>query len=145
LNPNLASAFANRGDAFARQGDHVRAIQDYNAALELRSNDARLVRLRGRVQFNHGDFQAAVPDFAAAAALEPHRYDHLLFLYLAQVRAGQDGRAELARQAEHQSLGAWPGPVVSLYLGQLTPDAVLLEAVASTPDAKVQRERPCQA
>jgi len=40
-------------------------------------------------------------------------------------------------------MSKWPGPVIRLYLGQLTPAALL--TAADDPDAKTKRDRVCQA
>jgi lipoprotein NlpI len=62
---------------------------------------------------------------------------------MARARAGEDGRAELAVQAKRLDLLKWPGPVVALYLGNGTPEEVLLSA--RNPDPQKQREQQCEA
>ena len=37
----------------------------------------------------------------------------------------------------------WPAPILRLYLGQMTPNAVL--AAAESPNAQMQRDQICQA
>jgi tetratricopeptide (TPR) repeat protein len=144
LNPNAAATFGSRGNAYARKRLYAQAIQNFDQAIRLAPNDARAYRNRARARFNKGEYQAAIPDFAEAVRLEPRTLYNMLYLYLAESRVGQNGRENLARHSERLGLGSWPGPVVSLYLGNLTPDAVL-RVVANTPDPNEQRERECEA
>ena len=50
-----------------------------------------------------------------------------------------NGRADLKRAARNLDLKKWPGPVVSMFLGQAEPKQVL--AQANDRDAKKQREQ----
>ncbi|HYB73596.1 MAG TPA: tetratricopeptide repeat protein [Candidatus Sulfotelmatobacter sp.] len=143
LNPNLADALNNRGVAYQFKGDYDRAIQDFDQALRLNPNHADAFTNRARVRFYQGKFREAVPDFAKAVGLVPNDPYTIIGLYLAQARAGQDGRADLTRNAARLSLKEWPAPVVSLYLGSTTPQAVL--DAAKAPDARRQREQECEA
>jgi hypothetical protein len=60
---------------------------------------------------------------------------------LARLRAGQDGRSQLASYAARLDLKKWPGAVVSLYLGKSTPGA-LLAAARDAGDKCGRRTRP---
>ena len=143
LNPNFAAAFNNRGNAYAAKDDYDRAIQDYTQALRLNPNFTAAFRHRGWARFAQGQFAAAVPDLARAAQLAPADIQSVLWLYVAQSRAGQGGRDDLARAAARLNLAPWPGPVVSLYLGTSTEQAVV--AAAADPHPKTQREQQCGA
>ena len=56
----------------------------------------------------------------------------MLWLFLARGRAGQDGAAELAANAEKLEAKDWPSAVIAFYLGQRPAEAIL--AAAATPD-----------
>ena len=139
----LASAFHGRGIAYGRTGDYDRAIQDFDQALRLNPNLADAFTNRARVRFYQGKFAEAVPDFAKTVGLAPNDPYTILGLYLAEARAGQDGRADLTRNVPRLGLKEWPAPVVSLFLGGTTPQAVL--DAAKAPDARRQREQECEA
>jgi lipoprotein NlpI len=143
LDPNDALACNNRGNAYAAKDDYDRAIQDYTQALRLNPNFTAAFRHRGWARFAQGQFAAAVPDLARAAQLAPADIQSVLWLYVAQSRAGQGGRDDLARAAARLNLAPWPGPVVSLYLGTSTEQAVV--AAAADPHPKTQREQQCGA
>lgn len=87
--------------------------------------------------------QAAAPDFAAAQEIVPTVTSGAPWLYLAPARAGQLGRAEIEKCAPRLSLREWPGPVVSLCLGQSTPERTL--AAEANPEPKRRQEQPCEA
>ena len=143
LNPTSAAAFLGRATAYDRKGDPDRAIQDYNQVLRLVPTDAEALRARGILRFVLGQYAAAQPDLAEAAALNPTDAYAPLWRYLARARAGQEGRADLAASAQRLDLATWPGPVVALYLGNTTPEALL--AAARNSDPQTQREQQCEA
>jgi lipoprotein NlpI len=64
-------------------------------------------------------------------------------VYLARARAGQPAQDELAAYAAKLDMKSWPGPVIDLYLGKATPNAVL--AAAKDADPKKDKERHCAA
>lgn len=93
LNPNDARTPGARSNAYTRKRFYARAIQNFDQAIRLAPNDARAYRNRARARFNKGEYQAAVPDFAQAVRLEPRTPYNQLYLYLAESRTGQNGRA----------------------------------------------------
>ncbi len=124
LDPDFALAFNNRGNAYSRKGEYDRAIADYDRALRLDPDYALAYNNRGRVHFNRGRFAQAVPDLRRAVAADPEYAYWPIWLYLAQARAGQGGRAELKDNARRLDLSDWPGPVVRMFLGELGAQAV---------------------
>ncbi len=76
------------------------------------------------MHFNRGRFAQAVPDLHRAVAADPEDAYRVLWLYLAQARAGQGGRAELKDNARRLDLSDWPEPVVRMFLGELSAQAV---------------------
>ncbi len=140
---DLAAAYNNRGTVYDEKGEYDRAIADYGQALRLKPDYPHAYKNRGRMQFYGGNFRAAALDVAKALELSPTDAYAALWLHLAQVRAGQDGRVTLEKNAPRLALQSWPGPVVSLCLGQSTPEATL--AAAAAPDPKRQQEQRCEA
>ncbi len=122
--PDFALAYNNRGLAYIGKGEYDRAIADFDQTLRLDPDYVRAYYNRGRAHFHRGRFARAVPDLRRAVAADPGNAYRPLWLYLAQARAGQGGRAELKDNARHLNLSEWPGPVVRMFLGELGAQAV---------------------
>ncbi|MBR8839385.1 MAG: serine protease [Stigonema ocellatum SAG 48.90 = DSM 106950] len=71
LNPNYATAYNNRGLAFAQLGDTQKAIGDYNQALRIDPQLALAYYNRGSVQAQLGDKQKAIGDYNQALRIDP--------------------------------------------------------------------------
>jgi len=69
------------------------------------------------------------------------QFQQLLQLQLLPPQGGL--LAPTAANAAQLNLTRWPGPVVALFLGQITPEALV--AGAQDPDPTTQRERQCEA
>ena len=143
LDPGFAYAFRNRAVAHRDSGAHDRAIADYDQVIRLMPDYAPAYGSRGELHFYRGHFAAAARDLAAAVDHDPSNPYRSLWRYLAEARAGQEARATLEGHAAALDLGAWPGPVVSLYLGRAEPDRLL--ALAGDPDPVKRREKACEA
>ena len=143
LDRKSALPFNNRGRAYHVQGEYRRAIQDYDRAIDLQPDYGLAYYNRGLARFDGGSFAAAIPDFARAAQLEPANPYRLIGLYLAQARAGDGDRESLASRSSPLDLAQWPGPVIALFLGTSTPDAVTEAARDREP--RRQRARQCEA
>ncbi len=90
-----------------------------------------------------GEFAAAEPDFAEALKANPSDAYSALWLFLAQTRAGKDGRSVLEQSLSRIKLTAWPGQAIELYLGAATPAAVL--SAADDKDGIKSRKQHCEA
>jgi len=143
LDAGSAQAFNNRGRAHHFKESYAQAIRDYGEAIELDADYALAYFNRGLARYDQGLYIGAVPDFVRAYHLDPDNPYRAIGLFLAKARAGDTDREGLVSQARVFNLSRWPGPVIALFVGQLTPDA-LLEA-ARNPDAVVQREQQCEA
>jgi lipoprotein NlpI len=67
----------------------------------------------------------------------------VLWLYLSTSRADHSAHAGLEANAAKVKLTDWPGPVIQLYLGNMTTSEVL--SAAADPDAQKNRELHCEA
>src|SRR5271157_2830555 len=142
LRADDAEAFLDRGRARERKSEFDLALQDYDQAIRLSPDLVGAFYRRGSARFNSGQFAAAQSDFAKALQLNPaYPYD-VIWLYLAQARAGQDTTGELSKNAAQIELTGWPGQIISLYLGKMTPESVL--AAAKDADPKKDREHDCE-
>lgn len=143
LNPNAADSYTNRGLAWMRKGDYERAVADYGAALRLNADDRLALRNRGLARFFQGRFALASQDLVRTLELgsEPDAYG-LIWRYLAQARGGVAAPSALAEDRRRLPPDAWPAPVISLFLGEIGPEAVI--AAAAHADAEVMSERRCE-
>jgi lipoprotein NlpI len=85
---------------------------------------------RGRAHYAQGAYAEAVIDLSAALPLGPGDTTPytVLWLYLALTRAGLPASETLAQDAAKLDKTAWPWPIVSAFLGDTTPDAVIAGA-----------------
>jgi tetratricopeptide (TPR) repeat protein len=136
VDTNPAYSYADRGKAYAFEGDFSRAIADFDAAILNTPEYLFAYRSRARVYFYQANFSAAAADFQSAMKGGSNAWD-MLWLYLARVRMGENGAAELAANSAELKTKDWPFPVIELYLGQRSPAEVL-----STVDRLAARCEP---
>lgn len=114
--PDKIALLINRGNAYARQGEHQLAITDFSRALELQAVDqpgrANLLRRRALAHARLNAFDQAVADFTEAIGLEPRDVE-------AHANRGlvysQMGEHELAIADYNEALALNPRDVVVLY------------------------------
>ena len=143
LDPDYALAYNGRGNAYTGKGEHDRAIADFDQALRLDPDYASVYNDRGRTHFYRGRFAHAVPDLRRAVAADPEDAYRVLWLYLAQARAGQGGRAELGDNARRLDLSDWPGSLVRMFLGEL--DAQAVAGMGEANRTRQDKERRAEA
>ena len=97
---------------------------------------------RGRARYYAGDFMGAASDFGRAHRMDASIYT-ALWIFLARKRADIPGERTLAQEAGTSGAGEWPSPLVGLYLGSTTPEAVQKAAVHQ--DATRHRDQRCEA
>jgi lipoprotein NlpI len=138
LDPDNASAHFNRANAYAQRGQNEQAIADYNDAIRLHPGDGP----HAPSYFDETAFKrpgaGSVSAHAAAAASESAQYI-LIWRYLAERRAGGDGKAELTTAAAKLSSRAWPYPVIAFFLGKLSRDELLAAAGDSAASNNIHR------
>jgi tetratricopeptide (TPR) repeat protein len=137
LEPKYALAYCNRGNAWHARGDNIRAIADCSEAIRLDPNSAVSYRIRGVINFDAGDFAAAAQDLLRASELAVDPYA-ALWLFIARARAGEDGAVELAVNAARLKTKDWPSPVIDLYVGRLSLEA--MRAAATNPAQRCAAE-----
>ena len=136
-----AAAYAGRGDTWRDKGDNDRALADYAEAIRVAPKNATLYEVRGRAELYAGSLPQALADFEQASEIDPRRGYTALWLDIADRRSNHPSRlADMIREVDGTR---WPGPIIRLYLGQATPEAVL--AAADDRDAIARRGRVCEA
>ena len=71
LNPQMITAYANRGSTYGDNGNLEKAIKDFNKAIELKPDFAGAYYNRGRTYRRNGNLEKAIKDFNKAIGLEP--------------------------------------------------------------------------
>ncbi len=130
LDPELTDAYFNRGLAYSSEGSHGKAIADYSRLIELSPKDAEAYLNRGISYYALGDFAKASADFLQAVQLSrnPH---FLIWLYLAEMRGGQNAAPWLEVKAKRIASKLWPYPAIELYLGKTGPDSAFAAATGT--------------
>ena len=141
LDPQEKDFYNNRGTAWQAKGNLDRAIADYDEAIRLDPKERTFYNNRGTAHLYSGSLPKAVADFNQASELDPTNAYTALWLDIVNNRRGLPGR--LADAAKRIDMSKWPAPVIRLYLGQLTAEAVL--AAANDPDASTRTGQVCEA
>lgn len=71
LNPKFASAYNNRGAAYAQKGQFDKAITDYTRALEINPKYAEAYNNRGAAYRQKGKYDQAITDLNQALEINP--------------------------------------------------------------------------
>ena len=145
LDPKVPLPYNQRGNVHFDGGEIDQAIADYDQAIRLAPTYPDPVTSRGRIElFHRNNPAAAANDLATGVRLDPKDVYAAIWLHIARSRAGTQDHAEFAANAEKLGAGEWPWPVVQLFLGSATPDAVL--SAAKTADKEQTRqEQLCEA
>jgi len=143
LNPKDPAAYNGRGFERVAKGDYAHAIADYGTAIQLNPKSAGALLARGRARYYGGDYPNAASDLEQSLKLDHNNYT-ALWLYLARKR-GEIINAEESLDAETRTSrgGAWPQPVILLFVGRTDPASIV--AAATDSDAKKQNEQRCEA
>jgi lipoprotein NlpI len=141
LDSTYALAYNDRGNAYLAKGDFNRAIADYNESIRLDPKDARFYQNRGFAYFNTDALPKALADFSRASELDPKDAYNALAVDMLGQRSKVSSR--LLQAITNIDMTVWPAPILRMFLGQLTPAAVL--AAADDPDAKKKKAQVCEA
>lgn len=141
LNPKDPDFFNNRAFVYRLKGDLDHAISDYGDAIRLDPKNDALYARRGRAYFYSGNQAKALADMSQATEIDPTDPDEALWLEIVGQRSG--GPSRLSQAISKIDMTAWPAPVIRLFLGQLTPAAML--AAADDPNPETKKSRLCKA
>jgi len=144
LAPHYSLAHLDEATVLTKLGRYEEAYAAFKRGFQANPTNLVLFMVRGMAYFNEGNYRRAERDFKRH--LEFHRKDgyRMMWLALAILHQGRDGRAVLARYAAELPSGQWPRPLVDFYLGaedEAAVDAALERAAALPGD----RERHCEA
>ena len=140
LDPKYAYAYNNRGNAYYHKHDENRAISDYNEAIRLDPKYAQAYFNRGVANLYAGSLPKALADLGRSSELNPKYAYAALWLHIVDTRSNLP--SQLAEAAKQIDMTKWPAPLIRLFLGQTTPQALL--ATADDPNAKTKQRKVCE-
>jgi lipoprotein NlpI len=143
LRPDYVDAYVNRAGVYFAEAHFDPALADYTAALQIQRTEAPLYVGRAQVYYYLKRYAASIADLKLAVQYSPASRHAVLWLYLAEWRAGQNAAAGLAANPVRWSPNEWPAALLALYLGNGTPDAAI--AAARNSDPVTQRSQECEA
>jgi len=131
LEPTDAFAHYTLGVTYTEKGDYDLAVASLNKAIEINPKYASAYKWRGLAQFYKGNFSDAAADFLHSQQLVDSPYT-VLERFLSLARSGAPTTTtELEASLARLKGGEWPSPLLELFLGRKSPEAVL--AVAGNP------------
>jgi lipoprotein NlpI len=136
-----AESYHNRGLAYGANGDLDRAIADHSEAIRLAPKDADAHFDRGLAYLNSGNPAKALADVRQASKLDPSDAYHAIWVDIIGYRNNVPSR--LSKAIAKIDMTEWPAPVIRLFLGQMSPAAVL--AAADDPDDTKKTNQVCEA
>ena len=143
LKPAENTLLYDRAYDYQRVGEYALALADLNELVRRFPQSADAYRNRGLAYLYSGHLAEAQQDIGRAVKLNPRGSYGVIWLYIARAKAGATAEDELAKNAAQSDLTKWPGPVIQLFLGKTTPDAVLQAASDKDPDKSA--EQRCEA
>jgi tetratricopeptide (TPR) repeat protein len=137
----MAPTFNNRGSAHVDKLEFAEAIADFSRAIQINAKYGVAYRNRARAYLYSGKPAEALADINQASAIDPkHMYGAL---WLDIIGRRNNVASRLSQISAQFDMTVWPAPVVRMFLGQMTPAAVL--AAADNPDPRVKKDRVCEA
>ncbi len=126
LNPNNAGWYVDRALLFFLKEDLDAALADSNRAVAMApSRDA--YQARGFISYYRRDFASAAADLARVLEMQPGDPNSAIHRYLARARLGEDAAPELRANAERLTDSGFRFAAVGLYLGKVSPDALIAQ------------------
>ena len=126
LNPNNAGWYIDRALLYFLKEDLDAAIADSNRAVAMEPRrDA--YQARGFIYYYSRVFANAAADFARILEMQPDDPNSVIHRYLAKARLGEDALPELRANAERLTDRGFRFAAVGLYLGKVSPDALIAQ------------------
>jgi lipoprotein NlpI len=141
LDPKYDPAFNNRGAAYLAKGGLDRAIADFNEAIRFDPRDSGQYLNRGLANLYSGSLPEALADLNQSSELDPKSAYAALWRDVVERRSNLPSR--LAQASMQIDMTKWPAAIIRLYLGQMTPEAVL--AAADDPYVNTKKRQVCDA
>ena len=134
FDPKLKYAYVSRGLAHQLKNDENLAIADFSRAIDLDPTSAAAYLYRGFANLYAGTLPKAAADLNQASALDPKNAFTALWLDIVNKRSDLPSRLQQA--ISQLDMTKWPAPVIRLFLGEMTLDAVMAAAENTNPTKK---------
>jgi lipoprotein NlpI len=123
------------------KSDLNQVIGYYNAAIKHDPKDDDAYFHRGVAKYFAGALPQAMADLTQASKIDPTYAYYALWIDILDKRSNAASR--LAKAITHLDMTKWPAPVIQMFLGETTPQAVL--AAADDSDATTKTAQLCEA
>jgi lipoprotein NlpI len=140
LDASLALAYSNRGSAYLQKGNYTRAIMEFDRAIGLQPKVLWPHLSRGLSNLYNGSLPEALTDLGRAIELDPKEPYAALWHDIVKKRSNLETSVQETGQID---MTKWPAPVIHMFLGEATLDAVL--SAADDPDENTKKNRLCEA
>jgi tetratricopeptide (TPR) repeat protein len=124
--PAYINAYVAKANIFTRKGDYERAIASYSEAIRIDSSSTWSYHSRGRLYFFTGSMPKALTDLNLAVQMKSFYPANILWLDIAERR--NNIPSHLAQNAKRVVGTDWPVPAIRLFLGEITPAAMIAAA-----------------
>jgi lipoprotein NlpI len=147
LDPKLAAAYEARATLYAADGHVELALDDCSMAVSQDPTSPGAHAQCGRLHWQTEHFDLAAREFGQAAGLDAQARDDqqtydMLWLKLSRLKAGEPDDSKFTQDVRSIDMDAWPAPILELYLGETSPEAVRLAAAKG--DADTQKNQACE-
>ena len=139
LSPKGPPAHRNRRPQVNNNVERVIARFSKTIMLDPKNDDAYF--RRGIAYFYAGSLTKALADFRQASTLDPGYGYYVLWLDIVEERGNLT--RDLAQSTTQIDMTKWPAPIIRLFLGQMSPAAVL--AAADDPKPATKKGQVCEA
>jgi lipoprotein NlpI len=141
LDPKYTRPYNNRGNSLNSKGEYSRAIADFDQAIALDPRYSSAYFNRGIADLYTGALPKALADLNQATELNPKYAYGAIWLEIVNKRSNVASR--LSQAVAQIDMTKWPAPVIRLFLGQLTQEALL--AATDTPNPATKTGHICEA
>jgi len=141
LKPNEARPHLDLAHVYRHQGQFDRELSELGSVIERDARNPSHYFLRSVTRFRLGQLHEALDDLDRSYELDPKSPYTSLWRDILRKRLGQPG--QLAVATKQLDMTKWPAPVVRLFLGEVTVDAVL--AAADDPNPNKRKGQVCEA
>ena len=123
------------------KGDLNQVISYYNTAIKHDPKDDDAYFHRGVAKYFAGALSQALADITQASKIDPSYAYYALWIDIVDKR--NNAASRLPQAIAHLDMAKWPAPVIQMFLGESTPQAVL--AAADDRDAATKTGQLCEA
>jgi lipoprotein NlpI len=134
-------AYNLRGLAYMEKGDFAAAITAFGESVRIDPRNTIAYFNQGRANLFAGALPKAIEDYKQALAITPGYPYTAIWLDIAEARSKIP--STLPQAIAKLDMKVWPAPVIRMYLGQMTPAAVL--AAADDPNDAKKIGQVCEA